>query len=186
MSKSAECPSCGAALSVGGQTLACPACGIPLLEPQPSSAEESRDQTAAIQSFAASANEQLAREGAEIADRAFNLGCGMSFFVIFLICTLVYFLGGRNWILVILAFILSTIALLWAVVLLTDVSRNRAIRRVFVEDIQPKINNFLRRHHIHISDFEAVVHRSLPEGSPLLLHVPPPPKTEPEISQEAL
>lgn len=185
MSMSPECQVCGAALPARRSLTACLACGAPLAESEPAvAAPVAPARNREIQSMAGSMNDELAQAGAEIADRAFNLGCGMSFFLLVGVGLVVYFIGGRNWLMVFIALIPASIAALWGVVLLTDIARTRAIQRVYREEVQPQINNFNRRRRIPPAHFDEVAHRSLPKGAPLLKHIPPLPK-EPPLEETA-
>ena len=96
-----ECPSCGAPISKKTRAASCPACSAPIGSRGQLLQADGSGLTPAeldeVEAKAVSLNDILIENGAEIAERAFNLGCGMSSLLVIGATILVYFLTGRNW-----------------------------------------------------------------------------------------
>jgi hypothetical protein len=125
-------------------------------------------------------NDRLTDTGAEISDRAFNLGCGLGFFLLVAWGIAVYFIGGRSWLLLIISLVIFSLAVLWIVVLITDVARNRALGRVYKDEVKPEIDRFRQSSRVEITEIEARAHSRLPEQAPLLKFLPAPALIEAE------
>ncbi len=96
---------------------------------------------------------------------------------------LVYFLAGRNWILALITVIMATLAALWAIILVSDLSKSSAMRRIFRDEVGVEINDYTRIERIHRERFDEIAHASLSATAPLLRFIPPLP--EPEEDDEA-
>lgn len=123
-------------------------------------------------------NNRLLDTSAEISDRAFNLGCGLGILLLILWGIAVYFIGGRSWLLLAISIVVFSLAVLWLVVLVTDISRNRAIQRVYRDEIQPELEEYSRVREIEMSQIEETAHHELPDKAPLLKFLPKPPEPE--------
>ncbi len=180
-----ECPSCGAPISKRIRAVSCPACSAPIGS-QGQLLHSGGDFTPALLSdvefTAVALNENLVEVGAEIGERAFNLGCGMSLLLVIGATVLVYFLSGQNWIVAFITTIMALLAALWAIMLITDISRNNTMRRVFRQEVEPKINDYTHTHGLHREKFDEIAHTALPETAPLRQFIPPLP--EPEEPEE--
>lgn len=180
-----ECPSCGAPISKRSRAASCPACSAPIGS-QGQLLHAGGNFTPAllgdVESKAVTFNETLMEIGAEIGERAFNLSCGMSLLLVIGATVLVYFLSDQNWIVAFITTIMALLAALWAIMLITDISRNNTMRRVFQEEVEPKINDYAHTHGLHRDKFDEIAHTALPETAPLRQFIPPLP--EPEEPEE--
>lgn len=183
-----ECPSCGAPISKRSLAASCPACSAPLGS-QGQLLHAESDFTPAllgeVESKAVALNETLVEVGAEIGERAFNLGCSMSLLLVIGATVLVYFLSGQNWIVALITTIMALLAALWAIMLVTDISRKNTMRRVFREEVEPKINNYAHTHGLHRDKFDEIAHTALPETAPLRQFIPPLPEPE-DLEEEPI
>ncbi len=180
------CPACGALVPANFPFTACPTCGAPLTGPGQDAAMQalSPAQRANLESLAVRSNEKLFEAGAEVAERAFNLSCGMSVLLVVAAGGLVYFLAGRNWILALITVIMATLAALWVIVLVSDLSKTSAMRRIFQDEVGVEINDYARVERIHRERFDEIAHASLSPTAPLLRFIPPLPAPEEEDEAE--
>ncbi len=178
-----ECEICGARVRAGGRHVDCPSCGAPLAGAVPAGETLNAQQRAQLEETVSGMNDALVEAGAKNAESAFNLGCGLGLFGVIASAVLVYFLAGRSWILVMITLIMATLATLWAVILITDLSKTGAIRRTFRRTVDPQINDLTLAERIDREEIERIAHLSLPAAAPLRLQIPPLP--EPEEGESA-
>jgi hypothetical protein len=180
-----ECPSCGAPISKMSRAASCPACSAPIgsrgqLRPADGAAFTPAE-LGDVEAKAVAFNDKLVEDGAEIAERAFNLGCGMSSLLVIGATVLVYFLSGRNWIVAFITAIMAVLAALWAIMLITDISRQSAMRRIYQQEIEPSINDYAHTQGLYRDSFDEIAHTTLPETAPLRQFIPPLPEPEEEF-----
>ena len=176
-----ECPACGASLPARKKYSLCPACGSPLPEePGYQRGVPSRRQ-AELDDLLGRMNERLVDTGAEISDRAFNLGCGLGFLLLLAWGVAIYFIGGRNWLLLLISLVIFSLAVLWLVVLISDLSRNRALARVYRDEVKPELEKFERSGGVGAAEIEFRAHSLLPDQAPLLRFMPAPTLIEEEV-----
>ena len=173
-----KCPACGKSTLSDADYRFCPFCGNPLASNSGDVEDGPGQPPQALDDYLKTLDNRLAKTAEDVSDRAFNLGCGLGILLLVLGGTAVYFLGGRSWLLLIIAMILFSLAVLWLVILVTDVSRNRSMARVYREEIQPEIEGYCLSRQIEISDFEASAYSTLPDRAPLLKYIPKPPIPE--------
>ncbi len=177
-----ECPSCGAPISKKVKAASCPACSAPIGSLgqllHTAGAGSTPAQLGDMEAMAVSLNEVLIENGADIAERAFNLGCGMSSVLVIGATVLAYFLTDRNWIVAFITVIMAVLAALWAIMLITDISRQRAMRRIYQEEVAPRMNDYAHTHGLYRESFDEVAHTTLPETAPLRQFIPPLPEPE--------
>lgn len=131
-----------------------------------------------IDDFLISLDNRLYKTSADISDRAFNLSCGLGLLLLIFWSVGVYFVGGRNWLLLIIAIIVFSLAVLWIVILVTDISRNQAMKRVYRDEIRPDLEAYSEKNQVEVEAIEAEAHRTLADQAPLLKFLPAPPPEE--------
>jgi hypothetical protein len=118
-------------------------------------------------------SDQLSIEGAAGAEQAFEIGCGLGLIPS---VVLIIALWGFGVIPLILAAVMMVIALLLLAgisMLIANVARHSAIKRMYQTTIAPDIAQFLSNRHIPRQSFDDTASRLLPEDAPLQAFLSP-------------
>lgn len=128
----------------------------------------SSDQVSELDQFARSLNAELEAIGADRAEQAFGLGCGLGIMPLGALVLALWVLQVIN---LILAFILAAmagLALVGVAALLAYRARRRAIQHAYHTTQEREISRFLSARTMSRAQFDTLAYRQLPEGAPLL------------------
>lgn len=121
-----------------------------------------------IVSFINSIDETLDEKAMINANRAFNTGCLISLVPSIIIIILTYIISGGGWIPAAITATLLMIAVLLFANFAAYTARNRTMERVFKNEVNPNIQNFIKEEGIDQEDFNQLASHNLPRGASLL------------------
>ena len=117
--------------------------------------------------FVGDQNEKLRAAGAESAEQAFGMGCGIGLLPTVIIILVLYVLDVINFVLVVILLGLALLALAGIVMLLASRARVNASSKAYQTIVEPEIYRFLGEHDLTRQQFDAFTHQLLPEDAPL-------------------
>lgn len=117
-------------------------------------------------------NQKLDEQSMINANRAFNLGCVIGLLPAILAVIITFFVSGGAWIPVAMTGTLMMIAVLLLANYTAYTARNRTMDRVYNNEIQPQLGEFIKEQKISQADFNILAHESLPPGASLLKYLP--------------
>lgn len=114
-----------------------------------------------------SLNEKLRSSGAGGAESAFGLGCGIGLIPVIGFILLLWVFGVINLILGMLLLVVGLLALAGVSILLANLARSNAFKRVYRTEVEPEIIQYLSRQHLSRQDFDSLAFQVLPLDAPL-------------------
>ena len=130
---------------------------------------------AELDQFADELNEELREAGSVSAEQAFSVGCAVGIIPVGLIVFLLYIFGVVKLILALFLVLLGIVALVAVVALLASQARDRAVRRVYQESVQPKIEAYLSSTGLSRTEFDTLLFDKLSDRAPLRAFLTPDP-----------
>lgn len=130
---------------------------------------------AELDQFADELNEELREAGSVHAEQAFSVGCAVGIIPVGLIVFLLYIFGVVKLILALFLVLLGIVALVAVVALLASQARDRAVRRVYQESVQPKIEAYLSSTGLSRTEFDTLLFDKLSDRAPLRAFLTPEP-----------
>jgi hypothetical protein len=124
-----------------------------------------------LQTFITTLEEKLVSAGAGSAELAFGLGCGISIVPIGIVLLVLYILGVRGWVGLVL---IALIGVLFATAISTYLAsraRTSAIRRTYSREVEPQILQFLNDHKLDRDEFEREAAQVLPPNAPMMKYL---------------
>ncbi len=118
-------------------------------------------------------NEQLRSSGAGGAETAFGIGCGIGLIPVVGITLLLWVFGLINLILALFMFVVGMLALSGISILLANVARSNAFKRVYWTEVEPEILQYLSAQHLSRQEFDTLAHQMLPPDAPLQVYLSP-------------
>jgi hypothetical protein len=131
--------------------------------------EETRD----LSQFTEKLNEELRAAGAERAEQAFGLGCGVGLLPAIALVVILYLLPMVNIVLAIIFLLMIMLILVGIVMLLSFRARRNAIEKTYQEKVKNEIDTYLGEHNLTRSQFDALALDLVPEGTPLWGYLSP-------------
>jgi hypothetical protein len=106
-----------------------------------------------LEQFLENIDEQLEESGRLTANRAFNLGCWLGLAPAVVLTAIVFFLSEGSWVVTVVSAVMILISLIAIANLIAYISKNKALKRTFIEEIQPQIDAEIRQMHISKTEF---------------------------------
>lgn len=126
-----------------------------------------------LKQFAEGLNEQLRSASSGGAEQAFGLGCGLGLIPVLGMILVLWTSRVVSLIPALLLVVIGLVALVGVSLLLAQVARSNASRRVYQADIEPEIDRFLNERKIPRQLFDDVASQSLPADAPLQAFLSP-------------
>lgn len=117
--------------------------------------------------FVEGLNQRLHQAGADGAERAFGVGCGLGLLPVATAILLLLLFKVINLILAVILTLLGMLALLSMAALLANLARVNVTRRAYRSGVQAEIRAYLSVHGMTRQEFDALVANLLPEDAPL-------------------
>lgn len=133
----------------------------------------SEEQIQELAGVVESLNEQLRSSGAGGAETAFGIGCGIGLVPVVGITLLLWVFGLINLILALFMFVVGMLALSGISILLANVARSNAFKRVYRTEVEPEILQYLSEQHLSRPEFDTLAHQMLPPDAPLQVYLSP-------------
>lgn len=130
-------------------------------------AEQSQELTA----FVESENEKLRAAGAESAEKAFGIGCGLGLIPAVVMAVVLYAFNVVNFILAMVLLLMGLLAVVGISMLLASRARINSERRLYQGTVKPEIFQYLDEVELTPQQFCDVVDELLPEAAPLRAHL---------------
>ena len=115
--------------------------------------------------FLEKVDDQLEESGRLTANRAFNLGCWLGLVPAAVLTLIVFLLSEGSWVVTIVSAVMILISLIALANLAAYISKNRALRRTYIEEIEPQIDAEIRRMNISLTEFRETANNTLPPDS---------------------
>ena len=109
--------------------------------------------------------EQLEDSARLTANRAFNLGCWLGLVPAAVLTIIVFLLSEGSWVVTVVSAVMILISLLALANLVAYISKKRALRRTYVDEIQPQVEAEITRLNISTSEFYEIAAGILPPDS---------------------
>jgi hypothetical protein len=132
-----------------------------------------REETQDISQFTEKLNEELRAAGAERAEQAFGLGCGVGLLPAIALVVILYLLPMVNIVLAIVFLLLIMLILVGIVMLLSFRARRNAIEKTYQDKVKGEIDTYIREHNLTRSQFDSLTIDLVPEGTPLCGYLSP-------------
>lgn len=126
-----------------------------------------------LSEFVVSLNEQLHLAGAERAEQAFGLGCGVGLLPAIALVLILYLLPSVNILLAITFLILILLILVGIVMLLSFRARRNAIDRTYDDKVKDQIDDYIKDHNLTRAQFDTLAQAYIIEGAPLRKYISP-------------
>ncbi len=133
----------------------------------------SEEQIQELAGVVESLNEQLRSSGAGGAETAFGIGCGIGLIPVVGITLLLWVFGLINLILALFMFVVGMLALSGISILLANLARSNAFKRVYRTEVEPEILQYLSEQHLSRQEFDTLAHQMLPPDAPLQVYLSP-------------
>lgn len=138
-----------------------------------------------LTSFVEQMDKTLFQAGADSAEQAFGLGCGIGLLPALVVIVVLFALRVINLILMFVLAVLAVIALIGVATLLAYQARTNSIRRTYQSQVEPEINRYLSLHSLNREEFDLLAAERLSAAAPLRLFLAPlPPPSAVEESGE--
>lgn len=118
-------------------------------------------------------NERLRDAGAQGAERAFGLGCGIGLLPILILIAVLFIIRLINVILAAILVVIAFLALTGISALGAYYAQVNNMRRVYRQEVEPEIALFLAEFELERQDFDTLIYPMLPERAPLSLYLSP-------------
>lgn len=139
------------------------------MNPAKLSAEQAEELAGVVESL----NEQLRSSGSGGAEIAFGLGCGFGLIPVVGITLLLLVTGAINLILAMFLLVVGLLALSGISILLANMARSNAVKRVYRMEVEPEIVQYLSRERLSRQEFDTLAHLMLPPDAPLQGYLSP-------------
>lgn len=130
------------------------------------------EQNTELVHLAENLNEKMKSSGASGAEIAFGLGCGIGLIPVVGTVIILLVFGIINFIPGLLLLVMGMMALAGISVLLANVARSNAHKRIYREG-EPEITQFLSRNHLSREAFDTLAYQSLSADAPLQTFLSP-------------
>jgi hypothetical protein len=124
-----------------------------------------------ITDFVESENEKLRAAGAESAEQAFGIGCGIGLLPTVIIIIALFAFNIISFILAIILLLMGLLAVVGICMLLASRARVNAEDRFYRSIVEPEILRYLDELGITPQQFREVVNEQLPDNAPLRVHL---------------
>ena len=128
--------------------------------------------------FVESLNEQLRVAGAERAEQAFGLGCGVGLLPAIALVIILYLLPFVNILLAITFLLLIMLILLGIVMLLSIRARRNAMERTYQDEVKGEIEAYIKEQDMTRLQFDTSAQEYVAEGAPLWVYLSTPHSTD--------
>jgi hypothetical protein len=142
--------------------------------------EEKKEFVGVVESL----NEKLRSSGAGGAESAFGLGCGIGLIPVIGVILLLWVFGVVNLILGMLLLVVGLLALAGVSILLANLARSNAFKRVYRMEVEPEITQYMSRQHLSRQEFDSLAYLVLPLDAPLQRFLQPIIQEEAAVSGE--
>lgn len=115
--------------------------------------------------FLLEVEEQLEESGRLSANRAFNLGCWLGLVPAAVLTGIIFLLSEGSWVVTIVSAVMIVISLIALANLAAYIAKNRAIKRTYFEEINPRIEEEITRINISEAELCEVAEGILPPDS---------------------
>jgi len=115
--------------------------------------------------FLLEVEEQLEESGRLSANRAFNLGCWLGLVPAAVLTGIIFLISEESWVVTIVSAVMIVISLVALANLAAYIAKNRAIKRTYFEEINPRIEEEITRINISEAEFCEVAEGILPPDS---------------------
>lgn len=124
-----------------------------------------------ISTFVESENEKLRAAGAESAEQAFGIGCGIGLLPTVIIVIVLYAFQVVSFILAIVLVLMGLLAVVGISMLLASRARVNAESKTFEASVEPEILQYLDDLGVTQQQFVEAVHEQLLDDAPLRAHL---------------
>lgn len=124
-----------------------------------------------ISTFVESENEKLRAAGAESAEQAFGIGCGIGLLPTVIIVIVLYAFQVVSFILAIILVLMGLLAVVGISMLLASRARVNAESKTFEASVEPEILQYLDDLGVTQQQFVEAVHEQLLDDAPLRAHL---------------
>ncbi len=124
-----------------------------------------------LTAFVESENEKLRAAGAESAEKAFGIGCGLGLLPVVIIAVVLYAFNVVNFILAMILLLMGLLAVVGISMLLASRARINAERRSYQDTVNPEILQYLDEVELTPQQFSEIVDEQLPDDAPLRAHL---------------
>ena len=131
------------------------------------------EQALEVQQLAEALNDQLRSSSSSGAEKAFGLGCGLGLLPVLGTIFVLWLFDVLSLIPGLLLSVVGMITLLGVSLLLAQVARQSAARRIYAEAIEPEIAHLLSEQQIDRPFFDTIASQSLPSDAPLQAFLSP-------------
>jgi predicted membrane-bound spermidine synthase len=131
------------------------------------SSELTPEQAMELRQFAESLNDQLYISSSSGSEKAFGLGCGLGLLPVLGVILVLWLVGALSLIPALFLSVVGLVTLVGISLLLAQVARLRAIRRIYSAEVEPEIVTFINEQQIDRQIFDAIASQSLPGDAPL-------------------
>jgi hypothetical protein len=131
----------------------------------------SPEQHQEIAEFVEAENEKLRAAGAESAEQAFGMGCGLGLLPTIIIIIVLFVLKVINFILAIVLLGMGILAVVGISMLLASRARVNSERTTYQTSVEPEIIQYFDERDLPAQQFGAIVREQLPENAPLRIHL---------------
>jgi len=112
-------------------------------------------------------NEKLSAAGSGNAEQAFGIGCGLGTIPVLVIVTILYIFRLVDLILAAILVVVAALALAGISTMLAIRARSNSRRRVYQNDIETAISQYLSETELSRSQFDTMAYQILAQGAPL-------------------
>ena len=132
---------------------------------------QAAEQPKELTAFIESENEKLRAAGAESAEKAFGIGCGLGLIPAVVIAVVLYAFSVVNFILAMVLLSMGLLAVVGISMLLASRARINAERRSYQDTVKPEIIQYLTEVEFTPQQFSEIVDQQLPVAAPLRAHL---------------
>ncbi len=118
-------------------------------------------------------DERMRSAGAGGAEVAFGLGCGIGLIPVVGVTVLLWFFSAVNLILALFILVVGMLALAGISILLANIARSNAFKRVYRMEVEPEIARYLSKEHLSRQEFDTLAFQALPPDAPLQGYLSP-------------
>ena len=127
----------------------------------------SDEQTQEVVRLAESLNERMMSSGSRGAELTFGLGCGVGLIPVVGIIFLLFVFGAISLIPAFFLLVVGLLMLAGVSILLANLARNNARKRVYRTEVEPEIAQLLSKQNISRQEFDTLAYQWLPADAPL-------------------
>lgn len=115
--------------------------------------------------------EKLNEAGRIFAEQAFSVGCSLSIIPVILVLIIAIIGGARSWISIVLTLLGELLIAVVGAIYFAYRARNKAIARVYRDEVAPEINQYIETHQITKEEFRQRALEYFPASELLFQHL---------------